>query len=366
MGGKPTQTQTQTQNFNRHSASNNSYTGATSNTTNAIISDDWLNQNQSLAEQLGNSGMTGAQQYNADALRNVGAGQGLYTNAGYYGLDQFNQRFGGGWATPADLASQNVTASMINAPSIAAQSGAQNMSAYQNPWDRDVIDASVADYNVNADRALNAMRAGRDASGAFGDRSAIADAVYQADATRGLGSLVSGLRQQGFNTAAAYGQQDASRVLNADQTNAANSLAAQQANAANSLAAQQFNSTQALNAGQFNNTLRNERQQFDINTALQGDQNRMQAFRDMQNNIQAQNAIQSSGIDNLIKQLNLGTATFGSQSDGTASGTSESTGHEWGDSSGTTTSSTGGGKGGLGTIMNIASLVAKSQGIPIR
>jgi len=294
--------------------------GTTSETYKPIISDEWLNQNLNLGNLLGSTGMTSAQQENINALQNVNNGFGAYTQAGYYGLDQFADRFGGGWAAPTDVAAQNISTGSIGAPTIAsqdvaAQQGAANMAAYANPFERDVVNASIADYNVNTDRTLNAMRAGRDAAGAFGDRAAIADAVYQADAARGLGSVISNLRAQGFNTAADLGQQDANRFLAADTANAANQLTAASTNAANALAAQQFN-----------NSLRNERQQFDINAAFQGDQNRMQAFRDQQAGIQTQNAIQQAGLDNLLAQLNLGVQTFGRQTDGTSSANTQSSG----------------------------------------
>jgi hypothetical protein len=165
-----------------------------------------------------------------------------------------------------DPAAQANAALSANAPSINSQTGASFMNAYKNPWDQEVINASAADYNVNADRSLNSMRAGRDASGAFGDRAAIADAVFQADAARGLGSMVSGLRQQGFNTAVGFGQQDANRFLSADQSNASNVLANNQFNASAQNAANQFNAN-ALN----------DRNQFNVNAGYQGDQQRMQA-----------------------------------------------------------------------------------------
>jgi hypothetical protein len=306
------------------SKENSQYSGQTSSTSNPLISEEWLNQNQAIANLLGATGVTAGQQANINALQNLNVGQGAYTQAGYYGLDQFADRFGGGWAAPTDVTSQTVNAQSVVAPNVSAQSGAQNMSAYANPWQRDVVNATVDDYNINTDRTLNAMRAARDSAGAFGDRAAVADAVYLGDASRGLGSLVGNLNSQGFNTAAALGQQDANRYLSADSTNAAHQLTASQANAANALNAQQFNAGQSQAAQEFNNNLRNNRQQFDINAAFQGDQNRMQAFRDQQTNLLSQSGIMQGGLDNLLQQLSLGTSTFGNQTDTTASGQSSS------------------------------------------
>jgi hypothetical protein len=328
------------------------YDGTTSSTTMPVIPEWWNTNNQALGNLLGGSGLTSQQQGGIGALQNLMPGQNAYTQAGYYGLDMFNDRFGGGWATPGavkapEVSARDVRSGDVSADQVSAQAGADFMAAYRNPWDRDVIDASLSDYTANVDRTANAMRAGRDAAGAFGDRAAIADAVFQGDAARGLGSLASGLRQQGFNTAAGFGQQDAGRALQAAGMNQSANLQAAGMNQASHLQAAGMNQStdlqaalanaaNALGAQQFNNSLTNERQQFDINTALQGDQNRMQAYRDMQANILAQSGVSQTGIDNLLAHLNAGTAAFGSQSDGTASGSSRST------SSGKTKSKGGG------------------------
>jgi len=268
--------------------------GTTSNTSMPIIGDDWLRQYQGAGGTLGANGVTADQQGNVNALQGINNSLDYYTRAGYYGLGDMSERLGGQWATP----------NAVNAPTVNAQTGASFMDAYKNPWDSQVIDASVNDYNTNVDRTSNAMRAGRDASGAFGDRAAIADAVYQGDASRGLGALTSGLRQQGFNTAAGYGQADANRDFGAQSTNAANSLAAQT----------------------FNNNMTNNRQQFDVNTGFRGDEMRMGAYDRMSNNVLAQSGIQSGGINNLMNYLGLGTQTFGQQNDGTYSGQTQSNG----------------------------------------
>jgi hypothetical protein len=286
--------------------------GQNSNTMNRIIGDDWLSGYSGLGNTLGQTGVTAGQQGNINALQGINSGLQNYTQSGYYGLGDLASKFGGQWAAPDPVTAQSVS----------AQSGAQGMDAYQNPWDKQVVDATAADYDAQSAQGLNAMRAGRDASGAFGDRAALADGQYMADSDRGRASLLSGLRQQGFNTAAGYGQMDASRGLQAAGMNQSANLAAQQ----------------------FNNNMTNNRQQFDVNTGFRGDENRMQAFRDMQNNVMNQNGIQSGGVGNLMNYLNLGTNTFGQQSDGSslASMLGSSIGTQFGAQSGASSGNTSG------------------------
>jgi len=161
---------------------------------------------------------------------------------------------------------------------IAAQGGYDFISKYNDPWQKDVIDSSIADYNVNADRALSGMRAGRDAAGAFGDRAAIADAVFQADSTRGLGSLVGGLRSQGFNTAAGFGQQDANRFLSAAQSN-------QSARAQNN---------------QFNANMLDTRDKFNVDAGYRGDQQALQANEMVGQNVRSAADLQQQRLNNII------------------------------------------------------------------
>lgn len=186
-----------------------------------ILSDDWLKSFQNYQGNLNSGGANAGQQQGTDWLSsNIGP-----TSAVNVGTAATNNTLGNfnnmnlGVADQYKAFSNQYVPQASYSGDVTAGTGAGAMGAYKNPWDNDVINASVNDYNANTDRTLNGMRAGRDASGAFGDRAAVADAVYQGDATRGLGSLVSGLRQTGFNTQAGLGQQDASRTLLADQGN---------------------------------------------------------------------------------------------------------------------------------------------------
>lgn len=191
-----------------------------------LLSDDWKKAFANASGALNPGGYTADQQTGVDWARNnltnsPVQGAASAANAGSQGSLTSLQNAIGGYNYIAGKGPYQLGAAPTEnyVGDVTAAPGANFASQYYNPFQKNVIDTSVNDYNTNVDRTQNAMRAGRDAAGAFGDRSAVADAVYHGDASRGLGSLVSGLYQQGFNTAQGYGQQDASRQLLADQGN---------------------------------------------------------------------------------------------------------------------------------------------------
>ncbi len=171
-----------------------------------------------------------------------------------------------------------VTVQAVSAPTVAAKQGAGFMDAYQNPYVKDVVDASAADLQSAYKRNLVGSNMAAAAAGAFGGgRHGIRDAQVSDDYLRTLANTTANLRSQGFDTAASLGMQDANRYLAADTTNASNTLAAQQFNAGQDLAAQQYNTT-----------MQNQRQMFDVDAAYRGDQQRLGAVDAMQNNLVTQ------------------------------------------------------------------------------
>lgn len=174
-----------------------------------------------------------------------------------------------------------------NAPSVAAGTGAAYMSPYQTGLANDYVNASLADYDTGVDRGFNALRA-RSAD-AFGNkRTGVAEGQFLSDAARNRSVLSSDLRYNAFNTAAGYGQTDASRAPAADTTNAGNLLNNNQFNAANALNTSQFNARQGQETNQFNarqaqensqynTSIADSRQRFDVSQAEAGDNRRMTA-----------------------------------------------------------------------------------------
>ena len=81
--------------------------------------------------------------------------------------------------------------------------------AYMSPYQQQVIDASLADYDAQAAKSRLGLGAQAVSGGAFGSgRHGIAEAEYDALSNRGRGTLQSGLRQSGFENAVNRRQQD--------------------------------------------------------------------------------------------------------------------------------------------------------------
>jgi hypothetical protein len=161
-----------------------------------------------------------------------------------------------------DLASRGYTpyaaSSAATPASVDPQSGAAFMSAYHSPYENAVVGTTLGDFDRNTANTLNAMRASRSAGSAFGDRSQIADEQFLNDQTLKRAQTEAALRQQGFESGANLGQQDAARSLAAAQSNqstaanlnmfnAGQTNQVAQNNAANSLANANLN-LGALNA----------------------------------------------------------------------------------------------------------------------
>ncbi len=247
----------------RSSSNTNQY-----GTTTPILSQDYTDAFNAYKSSLGTNGVNPYQQAGLGWMTQNMLDKPVQLSAGIINNDLMGYRgdLGGLYDKHTPYTTQ-AAPQLGAAQSAAADTGASLMGAYRNPFDQDVITASVDDYNAAWDRSLNAMRAGRDAAGAFGDRAAVADAVYNADTTRGLGAMVSGLRQQGFNTAAGFGQADADRAYNAS----------------------------ALNAN-----IQNQRDMTNLSAQQQNQQQQLQALDAMQQNLSARTGMSQQVLQNVV------------------------------------------------------------------
>lgn len=76
------------------------------------------------------------------------------------------------------------------------------LAQFQNPYQQDVIDASLADINRQQQVSLAQGGDAATAAGAFGgSRHGVADALTREGYDRNASATVAGLRQSGFNTA---------------------------------------------------------------------------------------------------------------------------------------------------------------------
>ena len=90
-----------------------------------------------------------------------------------------------------------------------AGTGTGSIQSYMSPYQQQVIDASLADYDAQAAKSRLNLGANAVGAGAFGSgRQGIAEAEFDALSNRGRGTLQAGLRQSGFNQAQQFRQQD--------------------------------------------------------------------------------------------------------------------------------------------------------------
>ena len=92
---------------------------------------------------------------------------------------------------------------------VGAGTGTGSVQSYMSPYQQQVIDASLADFDQQAAKSRLNLGAQAVAGGAFGSgRQGIAEAEYDAQSDRGRATLQSGLRQTGFQNAQRSRQQD--------------------------------------------------------------------------------------------------------------------------------------------------------------
>ena len=147
-----------------------------------------------------------------------------------------------------------------------------NMTPYQNPFQQQVIDASMADMNRANQMALNNV--GAQAGSAFGgDRHAIAEAETNRNFANQAAQMTAGLNQAGYQNAQNMAQFDIGNNFAAQNQNNANNFAANQnlmggANQLANLSQQGFDYNQQINEGLANtgNAQQNLMQQI-INAA---------------------------------------------------------------------------------------------------
>jgi hypothetical protein len=94
------------------------------------------------------------------------------------------------------------------------QMASQYMSAYQNPYEQQVVQGALGDIERQRQVSQQAQQARASAARAFGgSRQAVAEALANEDYTRQAANTAAQLRSQGFTTAAQLAQQDATRAL---------------------------------------------------------------------------------------------------------------------------------------------------------
>ena len=138
-----------------------------------------------------------------------------------------------GWNTAASLTPQpwnqdnavgwTNDVALAKSPRVQAASLLDGLQNYFNPYDQQVIQASAADFDANAaqTRAQQTLAdAGARSFGGYDSGAILGKSLTEGELSRARGSLLSGLRQQGFNTATGLSNQDAARRQEAEMANA--------------------------------------------------------------------------------------------------------------------------------------------------
>jgi hypothetical protein len=125
-----------------------------------------------------------------------------------------------------------------------AVTGPQAYQAYMSPYQQDVIDTTLAEFDIQAQKGIPALRAQAIQQGAFGGgREGIAQAEYASTSARNRAALQAQLLQQGFGQAQQAAQTDYLRNLQLAQQ--APALAGQQISALSALGSQEQAQQQA-------------------------------------------------------------------------------------------------------------------------
>jgi len=218
-------------------------------------------QGQGMMSRLANAPLNsgGASQQQGQGLTSQLANASLMSGMPYMwqageGLQQL-----GNYNAPKTTMPQNWRASLTaptgnyNANTLAGT----DLSPYQNPYQQQVIDASMGDYNNLLAEGMNSIKANTPQGAYGGSRQGVAMGQFAADAARNQASQLAGLRQSGFLNAQGMGQFDVGNrnqfqgqqnadLFSANSQNAAarNNMLLQRNNA--DMATQQFNSGQDL------------------------------------------------------------------------------------------------------------------------
>jgi hypothetical protein len=140
----------------------------------------------------------------------------LSTAAGKYGAADLSKAFGQDFVAqmdPLQLEAIKQATAGIGAyepflQAAQAATGPQAYQAYMSPYQKDVIDTTLADFDLQAQKGMGAIADKAIGAGAFGGaREGVAQAEYMAGSDRNRAALQAQLLQQGFGQAQQSAQQ---------------------------------------------------------------------------------------------------------------------------------------------------------------
>jgi len=146
----------------------------------------------------------------------------LTSAVGKYGSADLSKVFGDQFVAgqdPLQLQAQQLATQGIGAykPFLQAAQASTGPGAYKqfmSPYQQDVIDTTIADFDVQAQKGAQGIPAAAIAAGAFGGgREGVQRAEYQASSDRNRAGIQAQLRQQGFGQAQQLAQQNYANQL---------------------------------------------------------------------------------------------------------------------------------------------------------
>jgi hypothetical protein len=150
----------------------------------------------------------------------------LTSAVGKYGSADLSKVFGDQFVAgqdPLQLQAQQLATQGIGAykPFLQAAQASTGPGAYKqfmSPYQQDVIDTTMADFDVQAQKGAQGIPAAAIAAGAFGGgREGVQRAEYQASSDRNRAGIQAQLRQQGFGQAQQLAQQNMMNQLGLGQ-----------------------------------------------------------------------------------------------------------------------------------------------------
>lgn len=195
-------------------------------------------------------------------------------------------------------------AAQAQAQQASASRGSEFMGDYMNPYQQQVVDAYLADFDETAGRTRAAQSAAGARNRAFGDnRFGIREAITEGELARARASGLGNILTQGFQFAGQMGASDADRLTSTSGLNAQLGTQTSQFNAGERNLTERTNaqlgtSTNVANAG-FTN---------DANRFNAGEQNR---FALTQGEMEAAARAQNANAANQVGMFNVGQANEG-------------------------------------------------------
>ena len=165
------------------------------------------------------------------------------------------------------LATQGIGAYQPFLNAAAASAGPTGYQAFMSPYQQDVIDTTLAEYDVQAQKGIPSIAAQAIGAGAFGGgREGVQRAVYQGESDRNRAALQALLLQQGFQQAQNLAAQQFAQQTNLAQLSP--QLAGQQIAGLSTLGGQQQAQQQATLAAQQQLAQRQAYQPLEASQAL--------------------------------------------------------------------------------------------------